>query len=207
MDCCVFTYAQYGKAQKEHLPALHINCTTWAGGRCPCSWQGGRTGWCLRSLPTQTILWFLTACRKHMQQTLLSLKATKRLPVENPGCIHSAKQQEVSLVTDCYVILPSAQTCLHHVRWSHASRCMLLHVTSSQLTLPQSTWRALAPTENAKKIMLMLACFWHCQKWFKLQITDNFFLTLSTPNRLAREKQECIHVLIMQSSIFLDSLP
>ena len=32
----------------------------WAGGRCPCSWQGGRTRWSLRSLPTQTILWFFT---------------------------------------------------------------------------------------------------------------------------------------------------
>ena len=31
---------------------------TWSGGRCPCSWQGGGTRWSLRSLPTQTILWF-----------------------------------------------------------------------------------------------------------------------------------------------------
>jgi len=31
---------------------------TWSSGRCPCSWQGVGTRWSLRSLPTQTILWF-----------------------------------------------------------------------------------------------------------------------------------------------------
>jgi len=29
----------------------------WAGGKCPCQWQGVRTGWSLSSLPTQAILW------------------------------------------------------------------------------------------------------------------------------------------------------
>ena len=31
---------------------------TWSDGRCPCSWHGVGTGWSIRSLPTQTILWF-----------------------------------------------------------------------------------------------------------------------------------------------------
>lgn len=31
---------------------------TWFSGKCPCPWQGVETRWPLRSLPTQTILWF-----------------------------------------------------------------------------------------------------------------------------------------------------
>lgn len=193
-------YAQYGKDQKEHLPALHIKQEETKSQK-----RKRRPGQVTSLLP-----WLgsclLTACRKHVQQKLLSLKATRRLSVENLGCIHSAKQQKICLVSDCYVILPNAQTCLHCVSWSHVAGCMLLHATSSQPTLPQSAWRALALTENAKKIMITLTCFWHCQKWFKQEITE-FFIFFWNPIRFGRENQEYIHVLITQPSNFVDSLP
>jgi len=54
----------------------------WAGGRCPCSWQGVGTGWALRSLPTQTILWFCDSWSPSYQELAnVRLNAEARVPL------------------------------------------------------------------------------------------------------------------------------
>lgn len=103
-----------------------------------------------------------------------------------------AKQQKVSLVSDCSFTWASAQTGLPCVRWSQdACAYMWLHPKS-----PQSTW-APALTENAEEITSCWFAFGTAvsdSSWELLKFI--YFLTLSTPNRLGREKPRmgtCLH--------------
>ena len=89
---------------------------TWAGGRCPCSCRGVGTRWALRSLPTQTILWFydsmifspsghfnlyvfsLSPCILNQVETHLFLSFTLWFLLEN-------KQNSTTSVTTIYFLM------------------------------------------------------------------------------------------------------
>lgn len=60
---------------------------TWSSGRCTCSWQGVGTRWSLRTLATQTILWFYNQniffISPGKEETLICLWCAKRNPAMN----------------------------------------------------------------------------------------------------------------------------
>lgn len=55
----------------------------------------------------------------------------------------------------------------------HALTFAMIYFITTHLA--SELMKALALTENAKKIILMLTCFWHCQKRLKLEITKILF--------------------------------
>lgn len=58
---------------------LKLGMRTWISGRCPCPWHGGGTKWFLRSLLTQTILWFYDSMIWHVNTVRTTNKKLQAL--------------------------------------------------------------------------------------------------------------------------------
>lgn len=120
---------------------------------------------------------------------------------ENLGHIHTAEQQEVPLGSGCYVILPNAQTRLQYVQWSHISSSYTwLHPSSPCLRALGGPWHSLKMLWKSSSRWLAFRIARSDSNWKRLII---FFLTLSTPNRFGREKQEHTHPYHSQASSWI----